>query len=121
MEKNDKIVALDQGQFHDALTEIAREGARRVLAEALTAEVDAFIEAHIEKRLADGRQRVVRHGGALLRQCGVAAWMAFLSLGPGQPGGRIRLPRSPVAPPTGGDIMPFLTAMITGNPSRARA
>ena len=68
-----------------------------------------------------GAPCAARHGGALLRQCGVAAWMAFVSLGPGQPGSRIRSPRSPVAPPAGGDIMPFLTAMIIGNPSRARA
>ena len=46
----------------DALTELAREGARRMLAEALKAEADAFVASFAEERLADGRQRIVRHG-----------------------------------------------------------
>ncbi len=44
----------------DPLTELAREGARRMLAEALVAEADAFVASFAEERL--GRQRVVRHG-----------------------------------------------------------
>lgn len=50
------------GAIDDPLTEIAREGARRMLAEALEAEVDAFLADFHDQRLADGRQRVVRHG-----------------------------------------------------------
>jgi len=46
----------------DPLTELAREGARRMLAEALVAEADAFVASFAEERLPDGRQRVVRHG-----------------------------------------------------------
>ncbi len=46
----------------DPLTELAREGARRMLAEALIAEADAFVASFAEARLPDGRQRVVRHG-----------------------------------------------------------
>ncbi len=46
----------------DPLTEIAREGARRMLAEALKAEADAFVASFADERLDDGRQRVVRHG-----------------------------------------------------------
>ena len=46
----------------DPLTEIAREGARRMLAEALKAEADAFVASFADERLADGRQRLVRHG-----------------------------------------------------------
>lgn len=46
----------------DPLTEIAREGARRMLAAALRAEADAFVAELADERLPDGRQRVVRHG-----------------------------------------------------------
>jgi putative transposase len=46
----------------DPLTEIAREGARRMLAVALRAEADAFVAGMADQRLPDGRQRVVRHG-----------------------------------------------------------
>jgi len=62
--KNDtEIIALRQPEFvDDPLTEIARDGARRMLAAALRAEADAFVEQHAEEVLADGRQRVVRHG-----------------------------------------------------------
>jgi len=57
------IVRLRQpGSVEDPLTEIAREGARRMLASALEAEVEAFVGKFAEERLPDGRQRVVRHG-----------------------------------------------------------
>lgn len=46
----------------DPLTGIAREGARRMLAEALKAEADAFVASFADDMLPDGRQRVVRHG-----------------------------------------------------------
>ena len=46
----------------DVLTDLAREGARRMLAEALVAEADAFVASFSDEHLADGRQRVVRHG-----------------------------------------------------------
>jgi putative transposase len=46
----------------DPLTEIAREGAQRMLAAALKAEVDCFVEMFAHERLPDGRQRIVRHG-----------------------------------------------------------
>ena len=62
--KNDTdIIALRQPEsFDDPLTEIARDGARRMLAAALRAEADAFVAQHAEDVLPDGRQRVVRHG-----------------------------------------------------------
>jgi transposase-like protein len=46
----------------DVLTSLARDGARRMLAEALVAEADAFVARFSDDHLADGRQRVVRHG-----------------------------------------------------------
>jgi len=56
------------GKIDDPLTEIAREGARRMLGEALVAEADAFVASFGEERLADGRQRIVRHGFGPERQ-----------------------------------------------------
>ena len=50
------------GSVEDPLTEIARDGARRMLAAALRAEADVFVAQHAETTLPDGRQRVVRHG-----------------------------------------------------------
>src|ERR1700681_2716079 len=46
----------------DPLNELAREGARRILAQALIAEADAFVALWKDERLPDGRDRVVRHG-----------------------------------------------------------
>jgi len=63
MRNDTDIIALRQPEsVDDPLTEIAREGARRMLAAALRAEADAFIAQHAEEFLPDGRQRVVRHG-----------------------------------------------------------
>ena len=52
----------------DPLTELAREGARRMLAEALKAEADAFVASFLDEQLEDGRQRIVRHGFGPERQ-----------------------------------------------------
>src|SRR5271154_2779105 len=46
----------------DPLTEVAREGARRMLAQVLIAEADAFVALWKDVKLPDGRDRVVRHG-----------------------------------------------------------
>src|SRR5205814_950188 len=46
----------------DPLTELAPEGARRMLAQALVAEADAFVAMWKDLKLPDGRDRVVRHG-----------------------------------------------------------
>ncbi|CUH99174.1 IS256 family transposase [Leisingera aquaemixtae] len=63
MTNNTDIIALRQPEsVDDPLTEIARDGARRMLAAALRAEADAFVAQHAEEVLPDGRQRVVRHG-----------------------------------------------------------
>jgi putative transposase len=50
------------------LDEIARQGARRMLAEALEAEVEAYIEAAKDQRDEDGRAVVVRNGHARERE-----------------------------------------------------
>ena len=48
--------------INDPLTEVAREGARRMLAQVLIAEADAFVALWKDLKLPDGRDRVVRHG-----------------------------------------------------------
>ncbi len=49
-------------EVDDPLTAILRSGARRLLAQAIEAEAEAFLAAMKGERLADGRERVVRHG-----------------------------------------------------------
>ena len=46
----------------DPLTTVLRDGARRLLAEAIEAEASAFLAAMKDERLTDGRARFVRHG-----------------------------------------------------------
>jgi putative transposase len=50
------------GTFADPLTEVLRNGARALLAQAVEAEVAALLAGHSDKLTADGRQRLVRHG-----------------------------------------------------------
>ena len=51
-----------KGGSSSLIDEIVREGARRMLAQALQAEVDAYIAAHAAERGGDGRRLVVRNG-----------------------------------------------------------
>jgi len=50
------------GEFTDMLTDVLRSGARQLLAHAVEAEVESFIEEYANYRLEDGRARIVRHG-----------------------------------------------------------
>src|SRR5215218_3032367 len=50
------------GTFADPLTEVLRNGARALLAQAVEAEVAALLSHHGDKLTDDGRQRLVRHG-----------------------------------------------------------
>jgi putative transposase len=50
------------GTFGDPLTEVLRSGARALLAQAVEAEVAAFLSGQADKLTNDGRQRIVRHG-----------------------------------------------------------
>jgi putative transposase len=57
------VFALVQpGTFTDRLTDVLRDGARALLAQAVEAEVAGFLGEHAGKRTDDGRQRLVRHG-----------------------------------------------------------
>ena len=63
MSRDTTVVAFRQPDIiDDPLTELAREGARRLLAQALIAEADAFVATWKDLKLPDGRDRVVRHG-----------------------------------------------------------
>lgn len=60
---NDNVVRLNQpGAFDDQLTEVLRNGARTLLAQAVEAEVAGFLAKHAECKTEDGRARIVRHG-----------------------------------------------------------
>jgi putative transposase len=50
------------GTFSDPLTEVLRDGARMLLAQAVEAEVAAVLSCHAGKLTDDGCQRLVRHG-----------------------------------------------------------
>jgi len=57
------VFALSQpGSFADPLTEVLRNGARALLAQAVEAEVAALLSCHADKLTDDGCQRLVRHG-----------------------------------------------------------
>ena len=58
-----KVVRLRQpDDIDDPLTEVLRAGARRLLAQAVELEAEAFLAELQDLRLPDGRARVVRHG-----------------------------------------------------------
>src|SRR5713101_8604942 len=49
-------------EIDDPLTNILRSGARQLLAQAVENEPAAFLDAMKDLKLADGRDRLVRHG-----------------------------------------------------------
>ena len=50
------------GTFTDPLTEVLRNGARALLAQAVEAEVSSLLSCHADEFTDDGRRRLVRHG-----------------------------------------------------------
>src|SRR4051812_9800509 len=63
MTSDTTVVALHQPDaVEDPLTAVLRSGARRLLAQAVEAEAEAFLAAMRGQRLSDGRERLVRHG-----------------------------------------------------------
>ncbi len=63
MTSDSTVVPLRQPEAtEDALTAVLRSGARRLLAQAVEAEAEAFLATMKGARLPDGRDRVVRHG-----------------------------------------------------------
>lgn len=69
--EEDSVVPLPRpgaGLTDDPLLAVLREGARRMLMQAVEAEVEAFLAAHAELADEQGRRRVVRNGHAPERQ-----------------------------------------------------
>ena len=63
MNENSTIVPLRQpDEIDDPLTDILRAGARQLLAQAIEIEAEAFLASMKDLKLADGRDRLVRHG-----------------------------------------------------------
>ena len=63
MTSSSRVVSLRQPDtIDDPLTSILRSGARRLLAQAIEAEADAFLATMKGMQLPDGRDRLVRHG-----------------------------------------------------------
>jgi putative transposase len=62
--KNDNVVALRTPEdfLKDPLTAVLRAGARKMLAEALEAEIEGYLEQFRELKDSTGRQRIVRNG-----------------------------------------------------------
>src|SRR4051812_37523190 len=56
------VKLLQPGSFTDPLTEVLRNGARALLAQAIEAEVAEFLAKHADLKTASGLSRVVRHG-----------------------------------------------------------
>ena len=50
------------GTFTDPLSEVLRNGARALLAQAVEAEVSSMLSCHADELTDDGRRRLVRHG-----------------------------------------------------------
>ena len=63
MKTDSTVVSFDHPDaLDDPLSLVLREGARRLLAQAVEAEAEAFLSAMAGERLPNGRARVVRHG-----------------------------------------------------------
>ena len=104
--REDTVVLFRQpGSFsEDPLTDILRSCARRLLSQAIEAEVEAHIAAHAELTDGEGRRRIVRHGYMPERaiQTGIGAVRVKAprtrDRDPTAPGGRIRFTSS-ILPP----------------------
>ncbi len=69
MTSDSTVISLRQPDaLDDPLTAVLRSGARRLLAQAIEAEADAFVASMKSMQLADGRDRLVRHGHGPARQ-----------------------------------------------------
>jgi transposase-like protein len=57
-----RALSQPEEQVTDPLTELLRNGARELIAQAVEAELQVLLEQHAEHRLPDGRKAVVRNG-----------------------------------------------------------
>jgi len=59
---NDTIVSFSNPVFRDALSDLVRDGAQRIIHQAVQAELREFLEQHAAERDGQGRRAVVRNG-----------------------------------------------------------
>jgi putative transposase len=59
---NDTVIDLASPEVIDPLTELLRNGARKLIAEAVQAELTEALQQYVDQKTEDGRQRVVRNG-----------------------------------------------------------
>jgi putative transposase len=63
MNETTNVLRLRQpDEFDDPLTDVLRSGARKLLAQAIEIEAETFLAEMRDLKLADGRDRIVRHG-----------------------------------------------------------
>jgi putative transposase len=98
------------GTFTDRLTEVLRDGARTLLAQAVEIEVTDFIAAHADKRTANGHQRLVRHGRLPARSI-------MTGIGPVE----VRVPRVRDRLGKAGDGIRFSSAIVPPYARRSRS
>ena len=61
--KKDTVVSIDQPETtRDALTEVLREGAQKLIAEAVQSELEELLKQYEDHQDEQGRQRLVRNG-----------------------------------------------------------
>lgn len=59
---NDTFVSFSDPAFRDELSELVRDGAQRIIRQAVEAELRVFLDEHAEHRDVHGRRAVVRNG-----------------------------------------------------------
>ncbi len=59
---DDTIVSFSNPVFRDELSDLVRDGAQRIIRQAVEAELQGFLDAHAEARDVKGRRAVVRNG-----------------------------------------------------------
>jgi hypothetical protein len=67
MDESSVVPLRQPEEIVDPLTEVLRSGARRLIAQAVEAEFEAFLSEHADLCLPDGRRRVVRRDHAPAR------------------------------------------------------
>ena len=59
---DDKVIALNTPENMDALQEVLKQGARKLLEQAIEAELAELLEKHTNLVTTDGKRAVVRNG-----------------------------------------------------------
>ncbi|UFN51742.1 IS256 family transposase (plasmid) [Roseomonas sp. OT10] len=108
------VVPLRQPEtVEDPLTAVLRSGARRLLAQAIEAEAEAFLAEMKGERLPDGRERLVRHGHGPER-------LVQTGIGP-VPVQRVKLRDRGAGEEAGGERIRFTSALLPRWARRTRS